>query len=205
MKKIKLVATRSHILFRFVTNRVNCKSTKKSLFQAFLGFDDKSAQKSESIAKARNRPVLGVHVVYARCLITTGAVQRRNARCPASRARAAGNVVGGRYLCGYSQYSVSHYCGGVRRTKPCQGCYSNNHHHNSNRIWARTFLDASHHTHTSNHTHASSGWRLVSACVRSACVSFACCCCAPLAPIVTTDFQLHAHQDSLALSFNGLF
>jgi len=111
VKKIKLVATRSHILFRFVTNRVNCKSTKKSLFQAFLGFDDKSAQKSESIAKARNRPVLGVHVVYARCLITTGAVQRRNARCPASRARAAGNVVGGRYLCGYSQYSVSHYCG----------------------------------------------------------------------------------------------
>jgi hypothetical protein len=85
------------------------------------------------------------------------------------------------------------------------GCYSNNHHHNSNRIWARTFLDASHHTHTSNHTHASSGWRLVSACVRCACVSFACCCCAPLAPIVTTDFQLHAHQDSLALSFNGLF
>jgi hypothetical protein len=53
-----------------------------SLFQAFLGFDDKSAQKSESIAKARNRPVLGVHVVYARCLITTGAVQRRNAAVP---------------------------------------------------------------------------------------------------------------------------
>jgi hypothetical protein len=94
---------------------------------------------------------------------------------------------------------------GVRRTKPCRCCYSNNHHHNSNRIWARTFLDASHHTHTSNHTHASSGWRLVSACVRCACVSFACCCCAPLDPIVTTDFQLHAHQDSLALSLNGLF
>lgn len=93
---------------------------------------------------------------------------------------------------------------GVRRTKPCQGCYSNNnHHHNSNRIWARTFLDASHHTHTSNHTHASSGWRLVSACVRCACVSFACCCCARPALIVTTDFQLHAHQDSLALSLNG--
>jgi hypothetical protein len=39
-------------------------------------------------------------------------------------------------------------------------------------------------------------------CVRCACVSFACCCCAPLDPIVTTDFQLHAHQDSLALSLN---
>jgi hypothetical protein len=205
VKKIKLVATRSHILFRFVTNRVNCKSTKKSLFQAFLGFDDKSAQKSESIAKARNRPVLGVHVVYARCLITTGAVAA--AQRPLSRiSRSCCRQRGGWSISLRIQpiFGVT-LLWGVRRTKPCQGCYSNNHHHNSNRIWARTFLDASHHTHTSNHTHASSGWRLVSACVRCACVSFACCCCAPLDPIVTTDFQLHAHQDSLALSLNGLF